>query len=60
MTSPDTSATEVPLGPILVPVVPPPGFWQREISHFPLPLTPLSRRVHRQTDWIPRPSSPRT
>ena len=35
-----------------VPATPPPGFWQREASHFPLPLTPLSRRVHRQTDWI--------
>jgi rifampicin phosphotransferase len=32
--------------------VTPPGFWQRDPSHFPLPLTPLSRRVHRQTEWL--------
>ena len=52
MTTTDTSATAAASSPIPVPVTPPRGFWQRETSHFPLPLTPLSRGIHRQTDWI--------
>jgi rifampicin phosphotransferase len=37
-TLPDASPRLVPL-----PVVPPPGFWERESDHFPLPLSPLFR-----------------
>ena len=29
--------------PVPLPVDPPPGFWEREISHFPQPLSPLFR-----------------
>jgi hypothetical protein len=47
-----TTTTDTATAPIPVPVTPPPGFWQRDPSHFPLPLTPLSRRVHRQTEWF--------
>jgi rifampicin phosphotransferase len=52
MATTDALAAAVASSPIPVPVTPRPGFWQREASHYPLPLTPFSRRVHRQTDWI--------
>jgi pyruvate,water dikinase len=47
-----TTTTDTAAAPSPVPVTPPPGFWQREPSHYPLPLTALSRRVHCQTEWI--------
>ncbi len=31
--------------PVPVPVEPPPGFWQREISHYPRPLSPMFRII---------------
>jgi phosphohistidine swiveling domain-containing protein len=31
--------------PVPLPVEPPPGFWQREASHFPRPCTPMFRSV---------------
>jgi rifampicin phosphotransferase len=52
MCTQNTAATATATSPIPVAVTAPPGFWQREASHYPLPLTPLSRRVHRQTEWI--------
>ena len=52
MTTADASAAAAASSPIPVRVIPPPGCWQRENGHYPLPLTPLSRRVHRQTEWI--------
>ncbi|WP_199513861.1 PEP/pyruvate-binding domain-containing protein [Nucisporomicrobium flavum] len=36
--------------PVEVPADPPPGFWQREASHAPLPWTPLNR------SWLDRRS----
>lgn len=31
--------------PVPLPVSPPPGFWEREGSHYPLPLYPITRSV---------------
>jgi rifampicin phosphotransferase len=35
------TALPEPVEPVPVPVVPPPGFWEREASHAPQPWTPL-------------------
>lgn len=47
-----TTMTQTGARPIPVTDVPPLGFWQRDPSHFPLPLTVLSRRSNRQTEWF--------
>ena len=30
---------------------PPPGFWRREPSHFPLPMSPFTKVLMRQEEW---------
>ncbi len=45
---PITTLPEEELAPIPVAVEPPPGFWQREASHAPLPHSPMNRSL-----WFP-------
>jgi rifampicin phosphotransferase len=42
---PITTLSERALEPVPVPVEPPAGFWQREASHYPRPISPLLRSV---------------
>ena len=42
---PITALPDEPLQPIPVPVEPPLGFWQREASHMPKPLYPMTRSI---------------
>ncbi len=42
---PITTLTAPPVEPVAVPVEPPPGFWQREASHAPVPWSPMNGSI---------------
>lgn len=48
---PITALPEAGLVPVEVPVDPPPGFWQREVTHAPRPISPLI------VDWVTGPGT---
>jgi phosphohistidine swiveling domain-containing protein len=37
--------TALPIQPVPIPIAVPPGYWEREASHLPLPLSPFSERA---------------
>ena len=42
---PITALPEAPPEPVPVEIAPPPGFWEREASHFPRPLSPMAASI---------------
>ena len=40
---PITTLREPEPEPVAIPIKPPPGFWEREINHYPKPLSPMVR-----------------